>query len=67
MKQSDVNHISTDDLEFYLADKVNHTVAATTIEVHVRVCQECADRMLALEHFSKLMQADLLTSRCADR
>ena len=41
--------------------------AATTIEVHVRVCQECADRMLALEHFSKLMQADLLTSRCADR
>ena len=55
-----MHHISTDELELFLAGEITDAVAVVRIEQHVRVCQECADRVVALEHFLKLMRTGLL-------
>lgn len=47
----------------YVANEFKDAVLATQIDHHVRDCQQRADRVLALEHFLKLMRSGLLTSR----
>jgi len=56
-----MGHISTDELEVFLAGGLDDAVAAARIDEHVRACQECADRMLALRRFLNMVSAGRLT------
>ncbi len=52
-----MNHISTEDLERFLSGRVSDALAVTGIEQHLSECQECADRLLAIERFISLVRA----------
>jgi hypothetical protein len=51
-----VGHISTDDLERYQRGQLDGDPLRAWIEQHVSECQQCADRMLAIERFVRLSE-----------
>lgn len=55
-----LGHISTDDLERYQRGQLNDTPTRAGIEQHVTECQECADRMLAIERFVHLVRTGVI-------
>ncbi len=60
-----LGHISTDDLERYRRGQLNDGQMSAGIEQHMLECRECADRMLAIEQFVKLVRAGVIRSEFA--
>jgi hypothetical protein len=58
--RAEMDHVTTDDLELYQLGHVTGAPTITEIEQHVLQCQECADRMLAIERFIKLVRVGVI-------
>ena len=56
-----MGHISTDELEVFLAGGLDDAVAAARIEEHLRACQHCAHRILAIGRFLNMVGAGRMT------
>jgi hypothetical protein len=52
-----MDHITTDDLERFQLGRIADAQAVIGIERHISKCQECADRMMAIERFLFLVRA----------
>lgn len=52
-----LGHISTDDLERYQFGQLKEAPSLVEIKQHLSECLECADRMLAVERFIRLVRA----------
>ena len=55
---SDVNHISTERLEDYQSFGIS--ALDSTIDDHLRECQDCRDRLLAIARFRELCKAGVI-------
>ena len=56
-----LDHLSIDDLERFVAGGIDDAVVASRVEQHVRACQFCSDRVVAIERFLSIVQAGRLT------
>jgi hypothetical protein len=55
-----LGHILTADLERYQLGTLKGSPTPAEIEHHLSECRECADRMLAIERFIRLVGAGAL-------
>jgi hypothetical protein len=62
-ERAHVDHISTDDLERYGGGEITDVLLVARIEEHLAGCQECADRMLAVEKFLTLVRAGFIVTK----
>ena len=55
-----MNHISTEDLERFHLGRLSDPLVVNGIEHHISECRDCADRMLAIERFIRLLLAGVI-------
>lgn len=55
-----MDHVTTENLELFHLGRVTDALAIAEIEHHISECQECADRMLAIDRFIALVQAGVV-------
>ena len=66
MNEGTTDHISTEELERYHLGQVQTDQVRTGIKAHLTHCRECADRMLAIERFIRLVRGGRIRTEQSD-